>query len=92
MIRALRSAILLTCFAGLWAWGIILLKNVQEEEDDDLHITVSHVTQFLEHSKALGKLTQSIHTYGACELFKDPTRAQGAQLGGKGAELAPRQK
>ena len=65
LIRALRMAIFLTCFAGLWSWVVILLQNISSKEDSNLN---HHVTQFLAHSKALGKLTESIHTYGTCEL------------------------
>ena len=78
LIRALRMAIFLTCFAGLWSWVVILLQNISSKEDSNLN---HHVTQFLAHSKALGKLTESIHTYGTCELVYKIMRSKMRQIG-----------
>ena len=78
LIRALRMAIFLTCFAGLWSWVVILLQNISSKEDSNLN---HHVTQFLAHSKALGKLTEAIHTYGTCELVYKIMRSKMRQIG-----------
>ena len=63
LFRAFRSAILLTCFAGLWGWVMILLQNMSSNEKKDSKLNAA-VTQFLEHSRALGVLSRSIHIYG----------------------------
>ena len=69
LFRAFRSAILLTCFAGLWGWVMILLQNMSSTEKKDSKLNAA-VTQFLEHSRALGVLSRSIHVYGSVLIVK----------------------
>jgi hypothetical protein len=50
---ALRPAIVVTCFAGLWCWMIVLLEQLSPEV----------LGTFLQHCKVLATLNDSLRTY-----------------------------
>ena len=53
---ALRPAIVVTCFAGLWCWMILLLEQLSADNPQLLD-------SFLEHCDVLSTLNNSLRTY-----------------------------
>ena len=54
--KALRPAIVWTCFAGLWCWMVLLLEDLSAENPEWLE-------NFLRHCAALSTLNSSLRTY-----------------------------